>query len=190
MDREVVPRPCKICDWLLNSSWDHFSLHQGKEKKCESDHIVRGLQMTYFKAYIINWHGPTGFAVREAQITAFGRKREGPMIEKCYYSKKIIMIFLREEKMKTREAMRMTKLEIFLLFKTALFGYIYWKKSAHSFLGAWLFLLVHIRFTPSEGLNDFINRGFSKNRTMEKGHLPWSDFMVHGVKPALETHPP
>ena len=20
---------------------------------------------------------------------------------------------------------------------------------------------------------------------MEKGHLPWSDFMVHGVKPAL-----
>jgi hypothetical protein len=30
MDHEVVLRPCKICDWLLNSTWDHFSLHQGK----------------------------------------------------------------------------------------------------------------------------------------------------------------
>jgi hypothetical protein len=38
MDREVAPRPCKICDWLLNSSWDHFGLHQGKQ--CQSDHGV------------------------------------------------------------------------------------------------------------------------------------------------------
>ena len=30
MDHEVVPWPCKICDWLLNSSWDHFGLHQGR----------------------------------------------------------------------------------------------------------------------------------------------------------------
>ena len=32
--------PVKICDWLLNSSHDHFGLHQGK--KCQSDHGVRG----------------------------------------------------------------------------------------------------------------------------------------------------
>jgi hypothetical protein len=31
VDREVVPRLCKICDWLLNSSWGHFGLHQGGE---------------------------------------------------------------------------------------------------------------------------------------------------------------
>ena len=30
MDREVDPRPCKICDWMLNSSQDHYGLHQGK----------------------------------------------------------------------------------------------------------------------------------------------------------------
>jgi hypothetical protein len=33
MDHEVFPRPCTICDWLLNLSWDHFSLHQGKNVK-------------------------------------------------------------------------------------------------------------------------------------------------------------
>ena len=31
MDHGVVPRPCKIRDWLLNSSWDHFGLHQGRK---------------------------------------------------------------------------------------------------------------------------------------------------------------
>ena len=30
MDHEVVPRPWNICEWLLNSSRDHFGLHQGK----------------------------------------------------------------------------------------------------------------------------------------------------------------
>jgi hypothetical protein len=29
MNHEVVPRPCKTCDWLLNSSREHYSLHQG-----------------------------------------------------------------------------------------------------------------------------------------------------------------
>ena len=31
MDHEVVPRPCKICDWLVNSFGGHFDLHQGKK---------------------------------------------------------------------------------------------------------------------------------------------------------------
>jgi hypothetical protein len=30
-DEVVVPRPCKIGDWLLNSSHDHFGLHQEKK---------------------------------------------------------------------------------------------------------------------------------------------------------------
>ena len=49
-------RPCKICDWLWNSSQNHIDLHQGK--KTQSDHRVRAFQKTYFKAYIIYWHGP------------------------------------------------------------------------------------------------------------------------------------
>ena len=45
MDHEVVPRPCKICDWLLNSSRDPFG---------QIDHEVRGSHDTCFKAYIIH----------------------------------------------------------------------------------------------------------------------------------------
>ena len=52
MNNEVVPRPCKICGWLLNSSRNHFDLHQGK--KCPSDHGVGGPQKAYFNAYIIH----------------------------------------------------------------------------------------------------------------------------------------
>ena len=45
---EVIPRPCTICDWLLNLSYDHFSLHQAKknvrvtmEFKVPNKHILR-----------------------------------------------------------------------------------------------------------------------------------------------------
>ena len=33
MDHEIAPRSCTIWDWLLNSSWDHFGLHQGKNDR-------------------------------------------------------------------------------------------------------------------------------------------------------------
>ena len=59
-----------------------------------------------------------------------------------------------------------------------------------SFLGAWSFLLVHIRFTPTEGTKGFVNYIFKKSenesRTMEKGHSSWSDFVVHGVNQPLD----
>jgi hypothetical protein len=43
VDHEVVPKPCKICDWMLNSSHYHFGLTP-REKKCQSDHGFRGPQ--------------------------------------------------------------------------------------------------------------------------------------------------
>jgi hypothetical protein len=49
---EVVPRPCKICDWLLNSSWDHIGLYQGK--KTQSDYWVRTLQKTNLRPTLYN----------------------------------------------------------------------------------------------------------------------------------------
>jgi hypothetical protein len=52
MDHEVVMRPSKIYDWLLNLSQDHFSLQQGK--KCQSDHGIQGPQKADFKACIIH----------------------------------------------------------------------------------------------------------------------------------------
>ena len=52
-------------------------------------------------------------------------------------------------------------------------------------MGAWSFLLVHIQFTPSEGSKGLVNCFFRKSdhgsQTMEKGHLTWSDFIVHCV---------
>ena len=76
MDHEVVPRPCKICDWLLNLSWDYFGLHQGQ--KCQSDHGSRGFQKTCFRAYIIHWHGPSDFAAGVAKRGALIEKGKGP----------------------------------------------------------------------------------------------------------------
>jgi hypothetical protein len=73
MDHEAVPRLSKICDWLLNSSQDHFGLHQGK--KCQSDHEVQGPQKTYFKAYIIHGHGPTCFAMGETKKMCSNKKK-------------------------------------------------------------------------------------------------------------------
>ena len=35
-------------------------------KKSHRDHGFRGPQKTYYKAYIIHWHGPMGFALGEA----------------------------------------------------------------------------------------------------------------------------
>jgi hypothetical protein len=67
------------------------------------------------------------------------------------------------------------------------------KKSAHSLFGARSFFLVHIRFTPSKGPKAF-KTNFLRSRTMEvgpwtqtieKGPLPWSDFMVHSVNQPL-----
>ena len=58
--------------------------------------------------------------------------------------------------MKRREDKRFIKLKFYFIFKSALFGHIL-KKSMPSFLDAWSFLLVHIRFTPNEEPKDFVN---------------------------------
>ena len=85
--------------------------------------------------------------------------------------------------MKTRENKWMVKLD-FIFSKLPFVG-MYQKKSTHTFLGAWSFHLVHIWFTPNEGPKGFVHWFFEKldhgSWTMEKCHLPWSDFMVYAV---------
>ena len=67
MDHEVIPRPCKIWDWLLNVSWDHFGLHQGeKNVRVVPKDIVEGLH------YPLTWSN--GFCD--------GRGKRGGMVEK------------------------------------------------------------------------------------------------------------
>jgi hypothetical protein len=57
------------------------------------------------------------------------------------------MNFFGEAKMKTREDKRMVKLGFYSIFSFC--GHIL-EKPTHSLCGAQSFLLVHIRFTPSE----------------------------------------
>ena len=65
MDHEVIPRPCKICNWMLNPSRDHFNLHQGKnvrvimEFKVPKGHFLR----------------PTIFTDMVQQILRLGRQK-------------------------------------------------------------------------------------------------------------------
>ena len=82
-------------------------------------------------------------------------------------------------------------------FKIALCEHVSKKKSAHSLVDAWSFFLVHSRFTPSEGPKAFKTHFLRRRtmevgpwtRTIEKGHLPWSDFMVHSAnRPKAPKH--
>ena len=59
--------------------------------------------------------------------------------------------------MKTRKKTKYWSNFIFFLQKLPFLNILFIKKLAHSLFGAWLFLLVHIRFTPSEGLKGFVN---------------------------------
>jgi hypothetical protein len=73
MGLEVVPRSCKICD--LIGCWTRHGITSvyTKEKNVKSDHEVQGPQKTYFKVYIIYWHGPTSFAM--------GRSKRGALLK-------------------------------------------------------------------------------------------------------------
>jgi hypothetical protein len=79
MDHEVVPRPCKICDWLLNSSRDHFGLQQGNNVRVTMEfevpkrHILRPRLSTNMVQWIFPW---------ERQKRRSHRKRHGPMAKK------------------------------------------------------------------------------------------------------------
>jgi hypothetical protein len=92
MDNEVVPRPCNICDWLLNSSPDHFGLHQVKNDRVTMEFEVPILRSTLFinmLQWVLQW---------ERQKRCFGKinfKKSSSMAEKCCYNKILInIIFL------------------------------------------------------------------------------------------------
>ena len=83
MDYEVVPMSCNIFDLLLNSTWDHFDLHQGKNVKVIMEfEVPKGLH------YPLTW----------SNWFCSGRGKRGAMIEmtrahgKKYYYNKILMI--------------------------------------------------------------------------------------------------
>jgi hypothetical protein len=71
MDHEVVARPYKICDWLLNSSRDYFSLRQGRnvgvtmEFEVPKRHILWPTLSTDMVQRVLRW---------ERQNKSCGRK--------------------------------------------------------------------------------------------------------------------
>ena len=78
MHHEVVPRPCEIYDWLLDSSRDHFGLHQGKivimamELEVIKIRILRPtLSLTWFNEFC-GWRGKRGALVEKTR--AHGRE--------------------------------------------------------------------------------------------------------------------
>ena len=79
MGREVVPRPCKICDWLLNSFRDHFGLHQGKNVrvtmkfKVPKRHILRPTLSTDMVQRVLRWEKQKRCFIRK-KIRAHGRE--------------------------------------------------------------------------------------------------------------------
>ena len=57
MDHEVVPRPCKISDWLFNSCQDHLGLHQRKDVKVtmEFEVPIRHILRPTLSTNIVQW---------------------------------------------------------------------------------------------------------------------------------------
>ena len=151
MDQEVVPRPCKMCDWPLNSSHDHFGLHQGNNVRVTMKfevpkrHILMPTLSTNMVQRVLQWVRQKG--------GGSSRKRQGPMVENwCYHN--FLMIFSLRKRRRRQEN---DKSLIFFSLKTSLFEHIVKKTNTFTF-GAWsLFFLAHIRFTPSERPKGFIN---------------------------------
>ena len=168
MDHEVVPRPCKICDWLLNSFQDHFGLQKGQnvrvtmEFKLPEWHIL-GLH------YPLTWSNM--FCGGRAAMV---EKRQGPIVEKWCYNKIWMIFFLVEEKMKTREDNKLVKLEF---FQTCPFwAYI---KKINTFI-IWCMVIslgprsIYTYWRTPKALE----MDFSKNQIMKVG--PWEKAIICG----------
>jgi hypothetical protein len=111
MDHEVIPIPCKTCDWMLKPSKDHFDLPQGKNVKVSMKfkvpkrHILRPtLSIDMFQRFC-SGRGIRG-ALVEKKTRALGKET---MLE--YFMNEIVS---GEEKTKTRENKRIVKLDLIL----------------------------------------------------------------------------
>ena len=117
MNHEVVPRPCKICDWLVDSSRDHFGLHQGRnirmtmELEVPKRHILRPTLSTNMVEWVLWW---------ERQKRCSSRLRQGPMAQTCCYNILLVKLILE----KRNEDKRMVKLNFFPLQNYPYWAYI------------------------------------------------------------------
>ena len=78
VDHEVVPKPCKIYDWMSNLSWDDFGLHQGKKVRATMEfeapkrHILKPTLSVDMVQHVLQWE-------RQNRCSSINKKRQGPM---------------------------------------------------------------------------------------------------------------
>ena len=179
MDHEVVPRSCRICEWILRSSRDHFGLQQGTNfyfflsKWSWSSSSPKDVFWDMVRCSL-TWSN--GFCVVRGERGALVDKPHGFMAEKCCYDK-LWWILNGEEKMKTREGKSMVTLgfHLFIFVKTTFLGHMF-TTSTHSMFGAWCrsswsALGVHLGSGP-KGFYFIFILFYLRNQAMEVG--PWS----------------
>ena len=151
--------------------WTHSGTSSFTPKKeCQSDHEV--------------W-GPQKCGGRRKRGILIEKGRQGPRVERWCHGF-FIMNFFGEEKRKTREDKRMVKFDFFA--KTILLGHIL-RNSAHILSvhghSSWsTFGLDLVRDSKALSIDFLRNQTMNcrpSSRTMKKGHLPWSNFMIDGV---------
>ena len=159
MDNEVIPRPCKICDWLLNSIHGHFGLQQGHnirmtmEFKVPKRHILRPTLSIDIVQHVLRW---------ERQKRCYGRRKASALgKEYCFYWQ----CFWRRED----EDKRMVK--ILFILPNRPFGHLL--KKSFTFISRCTVtpLGPHSAYTQW-GAQRLCKLYFSRNWTMKNDHLP------------------
>ena len=111
MDHKVIIRPCKICDWLLNLSRDHFGLHLGQ-------HVRVTMEFEVLKRHILK---PTVYTDMVEQILRWERPKKNAMVVKGRdpWQRNVVIIDCQwktfgKQKMQTREDKRMVDSILFV----------------------------------------------------------------------------
>ena len=113
MDHEVVPRPYNICDWLVNSSHNHFGLHQGEdvgvavEFEVPKRHFLRPTLSSDMVQPVLRWER------RLKRCFARKKKGQGPVTYRNCYTNFSNETIYGEEKVKRGEDKTMVKLQLF-----------------------------------------------------------------------------
>ena len=133
--------PVTKCDWLFNSSPDHFGLHQGKivkvimEFRVPKGHIWRPTLFTDMVQRILLW---------ERQKRCSSRKRQGPMVKKCRHDKIRMKVFTGKRRWNKGRQDKRTVKHFFFFLNNYFLGHDFFLNQHVHFLCMVILLLVDI----------------------------------------------
>ena len=158
-------------------------LHQGQNVRVTMEFEVSKRRI--LRPTLSTGTHPTGFALGEIKKRRTSRKRQGSMAKKwCYNNNnKLNEFFL--GKRRWRQEKTWERSNFFLLSKLPFLN-IYQKKNQHIHFwvhghSSWSTFGSHLVWGPKTLYIDIFEKLDHGCWSMEKDHLPWSDFMVHGV---------